>query len=133
MRKDDWEQQLADYLAGQADARFVWGTCDCVLFVCGAVLAMTGEDPAAHARGRYATRIGAMRRISQDGAKSLPDLFDARFVRVPTGRAMRGDIVLAKDAVGVCAGRTAWFVGEDDGVAGLVPVTFDAWEAAWRV
>jgi len=133
MRRPDWESRLAAYLAGEHGQPFAWGSRDCVLFAAGAIEALTGEDPAAEVRGRYATRIGALRRMKAEGAKEVGDLLDARLPRVAVGHARRGDLVLAENAgtlaLGVVIGRDAVFVGE----SGLVRLPIGSWQAAWAV
>ena len=140
VRLADWEQRLGDYLAGERDGEFSWGTRDCVLFASGAVAAMAGEDPAAAIRGRYATRIGALRKLHQEGAASVGELAGMRFEAAPPAFARRGDLVTTVGfgaggigALGVCVGRLAYFVGEEDGAPGLVGLPLSAWTGAWRV
>ncbi|MFA7505300.1 MAG: hypothetical protein WCZ28_11420 [Burkholderiaceae bacterium] len=133
VRTRGWESALADYLAAHRAAVFAWGDCDCVLFAAGAVAAMTGSDPAAEVRGRYRTRIGAMRKLRGRGWASLEGMMDAHFAQVPPAFAQRGDIVMANGSLGVCIGRTALFVGEEGGAPELVSLPLASWSQAWRV
>lgn len=133
MRKADWESALSDYLAGQGGAVFAWGACDCAMFAAGAVLAMTGTDPAAELRGRYKSATGAARVLKRYGADDLAAWVSARFEEVAPVFAHRGDLVMADGSLGICAGPAAWFVGEENGDAGLVSRPMQDWERAWRV
>lgn len=130
-RLPDWEDRLSDYLGRHREAVFAWGRLDCVLFAAGAVAAMTGEDPAAHLRGRYATKIGAMRKLHAEGARGVADLASVRFAEVGPAFARRGDLVLAQESLGVCIGRVACFL--TDGAAGLTAVPIGEWSRAWRI
>jgi hypothetical protein len=59
-----------------------------------AVAALTGSDPYADERGRYATRLGALRRFTARGFAWLGDAYAAVFDEVPPALAQRGDIGL---------------------------------------
>lgn len=133
IRSCSWEQALADYLLANRDATFAWGRCDCVLFCAGAIAAMTGTDPAADVRGRYATAIGARRAMSRRGWADIPAIASAHFEEIGPASAGRGDVVFDGKSLGVCIGRLACFVGEEDGVAGLVQQPLSQWSRAWRV
>lgn len=133
MRNDDWEQALADYLAGHREAVFAWGSCDCAMFAAGAVEAMTGIDPAAEIRGRYKSQAGAGRAISRAGHADLGAWVSSKFQEVEPVFAHRGDIVMVDGSLGICAGQIAWFVGEEDGAPGLLSRPMQEWERAWRV
>lgn len=132
-RIDDWEQALADYLAGKREAVFAWGTCDCAMFAAGAVLAMTETDPAEEIRGRYKSQAGAGRAIKRAGFADLGEWVSSKFAEVPKVYAQRGDILMFDGSLGVCAGAVAWFVGEEDGAPGLVSHPTLECERAWRV
>lgn len=133
IRRDDWEPRLAEYLADCTDAKFQWGKMDCALFAAGAVLAMTGSDPAAAFRGRYRSCAGSVRALRLYGQGTLEATIDALFPEKPIGFAQRGDLVLHDGAVGVCVGADAVFVGQEGERAGLVRVERRAWLRAWGV
>lgn len=124
---------MSDYLAGHREAVFAWGQCDCVLFVAGAIEAMTGIDPAADIRGRYKSQAGAGRAIKRTGFADLGELVSSKFDEVPPVFAHRGDVVMAGGSLGICVGGAALFVGEEDGAPGLVARPMMDWERAWRV
>jgi hypothetical protein len=58
--KDDWQELLHNYLLRRQNEAFKWGTMDCCLFACDAVLELTGVDLAAEFRGKYDSLRGAM-------------------------------------------------------------------------
>ena len=132
-RLPDWEQRLHDYLAANEGAVFSWGRLDCALFSAGAVLAITGVDPAADFRGHYRTRRGSACALGRFGQRTLLATVAARFPETPIGYARRGDLVMVDGMVGVCVGAEALFVGEDDGTPGLVRFGRDRWSHAWSV
>ncbi len=131
-RKGDWEAALAQYIAGCRDLPFRWGEHDCFLFVSGAVLAMTGFDPAVPYRGKYRSFSGSLR-LLRNGPATLEALIDGLFPRIEPAFARRGDIAWCQGSVGVVLGPFAAFVGEAGGTAGLLRVPRTDWEGAWSV
>jgi hypothetical protein len=132
-RLPDWEPRLAAYLESVRDREFVWGEHDCALHAANAVLAITGEDFAAPFRGKYSTGAGSVRALKRYGAGTLEATFDAALPEIGNSFAQRGDIVLRDGMVGVCLGADAAFVGEADGVPGLVRFPRREWSRAWAV
>ena len=61
-----WRQQLDALIASRMAAPFAWGAHDCCLFAADAVLAQTGEDPAAEFRGTYASAAEALDAYARD-------------------------------------------------------------------
>lgn len=133
MRNQDWEQALSEYLAAAETAVFRWGVMDCALFAAGAVLAMTGQDPAAAYRGRYRSMAGSVRALRTYGAGTLEATIDARFAEKPIGFAQRGDLIMQDDRVGICVGADAVFIGQEGEREGLVRVPRAEWRKAWAV
>lgn len=58
---------LSAFLDRAAQTPFAWGGRDCVLFFCDWIFEATGRDPAQRFRGRYSTRLGALRIIHRAG------------------------------------------------------------------
>lgn len=128
-RFEDWPERLFDYLESVRSKPFKYGENDCCLFVANAVEAMTGIDPAEEFRG-----------YDEDGAKEILSRFGgleglaeyvcekSGFPEVPVSMAQRGDVVLAKDMLGICLGRRVAAPGKSGVV--YLPRTFDR---AWRV
>ncbi|MBB5684286.1 DUF6950 family protein [Sphingobium boeckii] len=133
MRIGTWERALADYLRAMESVVFSFGEADCALFAAGAVLAMTGNDPAKAFRGRYKSHASAVRALRQIGAGDLESTIDSLFEVKPPAFAQRGDLVWEGESVGVCIGADALFVGEEEGRSGLVRIARAAWLKAWTV
>ena len=99
-RKSDWQEALDAFLTAHENRRFEYGKWDCCLFVCDAIVAMTGVDLAASYRGQYSTRTGAFHIIGEQiGTASIQavaaNAAAAHNMReVPVPRAHRGDMVL---------------------------------------
>lgn len=54
LRGDALRAALTRYLDATMDAPFVWGSADCCAWAAGWVIRLTGRDPMARWRGRYA-------------------------------------------------------------------------------
>lgn len=132
-RISTWEAALSAYLAAQRGKPFAHGAHDCALFAAGAVLAMTGSDPAADFRGAYRSIAGSVRALKDIGAGSLEATIDAIFPVIPAGIARRGDLVWHDGSVGVCMGGIAFFVGHEGDAVGLVMVPRAEWVKGWRI
>lgn len=141
-RLPDWERRLSDFLARNADRPFAWGSWDCALAATAAAAAITGEDRAAVFRTiGYSTERGARQALRDHGAGTLIRTMNSLYPRKPKAFAQRGDIVMAKGALGICVGPRALFVGEQHLIealnlpvrTGLIPVDRSAWSRAWAV
>lgn len=137
-RRSTWEADLSAYIASVRSRPFTFGEHDCGLFAAGAVLAMTGDDPGEPFRGQYKNEIGCAKALKRFGAGDLKSTLDALFDDRPIGRLQRGDLVWNGEAVGVCMGDYALFVGHhpvDDGTElhGLIRVPRAEWAGGWRV
>lgn len=60
-RRAGWPEHLHACIAARLGQPFAWGRHDCCLFAADCVAAITGADPAADLRGRYATASSAQR------------------------------------------------------------------------
>lgn len=131
-RLPDWEDRLASYIQTIADTPFEWGWNDCLMFVAGAIDAVTAKDPADEHRGQYRSRTGAIRYLKKLGFDSPEACLDALFERIPPAFARRGDLVLANECAGVCMGNIALFLG-DETAAGFERLPIERWAAAWKI
>ncbi len=142
MRLDGWEVRLFEVLRDHEARPFSWGGVtggrpdggsDCHMLAMDACRAVTGIDPYPDERGRYATRIGALRLFSARGFRWLDDAYAAVFERVPPMLAQRGDIGLVScdgaDCACVVVGAEA--IGKSPGGTIRVPVA--ALRTAFRV
>jgi hypothetical protein len=114
-RFSNWEALLNDYIASMIHEVHSYGTLDCAMFASGAVLAMTGYDPALEFRGKYKTELGAAKALRQIGNGDLESTFDAKLTPIEAGFAKRGDLVFVDGNVGVCFGAFGLFI-DDDGL-----------------
>lgn len=101
-----WEDRVIQVVGDHAARPFEWGGqrggSDCHMMAMDAVAAVTGTDPYADERGRYSTRIGALRRFTARGFGWLGDAYAAVLDEIPPAQAQRGDIglVLVDDGKG---------------------------------
>ncbi|WP_310533118.1 DUF6950 family protein [Novosphingobium sp.] len=128
-RLPDWERRLSAYLADDGRNCFIWGESDCALFATGGAAAMTGEDRVAHFRGVYTTRAGSARALRDLGKGTLIKTMNALWEPVRPAFAQRGDMVMVRQAVGICMGRDAIFLGLD----GFERATRAEFTHGWRV
>ena len=124
MRQEGWETRLNDYFESVHNVPFVWGECDCLIFASDAVKAITGIDPMSKKkkgdpdtiRGLYTTQDEA-KELVKKYRKSLRDVMDVHFERKDLNFCKRGDVVLYKNAFGICVGRgIAFFKSEGLGL-----------------
>jgi hypothetical protein len=134
-RVPGWETALAAYLERVRARPHAYGRHDCMLFVAGAVKAVTGRDFGRRHRGRYAGAAEAARYLKGLGFASPEAMIDSLLEEKPVGFAQRGDVVLVSGVPGVCVGDSALFVGmvEDEARDGLVSKPRAEWARAWRV
>jgi hypothetical protein len=94
-RKPDWQALLDAFLARHQFDTFQYGRWDCCLFVCDAVLVMTGVDPAPAYRGTYSSRAQSRRHGSvQANVEAVCAKHGMQEAPVPFAR--RGDVVLVR-------------------------------------
>jgi hypothetical protein len=141
IRLPNWQSSLERFFLAHTTDRFVYGSWDCCLFVCSAIEAMTGIDPAASFRGNYRTQAEAMNAVrAYAGTASIRAL--ARKVTaefgmqpVPLPLVRRGDLVLFKRARGYSLGILS-LNGIDVtalGAKGYFHVPLSAAQSGWRV
>jgi hypothetical protein len=123
---------LVRYLAERAAMPHEWGkkANDCMSFPAGAVKAQTGKDPTAGLKWKsHATAISLLAKLG-----GVEAVLDARFERIPTAHAMRGDIGIVPDAElgshpAIVTGATVCLPG----ARGLRHHPRSAMTAAWSV
>ena len=123
-RLPDWQPRLVAYLARVSAAPFAFGQHDCALFAAGAVEAMTGTDPAARWRGKYATAAQGLARLRRVGIADATDLCAQLFADVPVLMAAPGDLAVIDTpdgpAMGVVQGHLIYVLSQTTGRLGLV-------------
>ncbi len=136
-RLPNWRQLLEAHLEAARASRFKWGVFDCALAACDAVLVMTGEDPGAEYRGKYASAVQAAALMGTDlgtFAAAIAAKLGAKQVLPGYGR--RGDVALVNNgnpshALGIVdlSGRFAMCAAG----RGLTRVPMRLWLRAWQI
>lgn len=125
----DWEQRLADYLAGVAADVDALGPMPCARFAFDAAQAQTSVDSYAPYRGKYKTEIGGAKLMRKHGDGTLPSIFDLHYTQKEAAFAQRGDLIFNGETMGVCIGGMAVFIHGDT----LVQLPRAYWEKVWAV
>ena len=95
-RLPDWPDRLSVLVARAHTQLFTWGSHDCCMWAADAVQALTGHDPAADLRGRYADAPSAMHTLRAVGG--LLGAGRRTGVRLAgPGYARDGDVALVHD------------------------------------
>ena len=140
-RRSDWQWGLDEFLRVNRYRPFEYGKWDCCLFVCDAIVEMTGIDLAAPYRSKYSTRAGALHAIREHlGTASIKAVAENaaathHMPEVPILRAHRGDMVLIARGRDYSLGLVA-LNGRDVIVAskrGLWRLPLSCAVRAWRV
>lgn len=97
----------------------VWGESDCLHFAVDAARAAGRSDLRARLPN-YSTELGARRALKRLGFETLTDLMDDWAQRIPSARALPGDITFEPapglGAFGVVVGADAVFLAEGGGL-----------------
>lgn len=136
-RYQNWPIRLFEFIEARRTLPFEWGAQDCCMVACSAVLAMTGEDPAAPLfRGKYSNaEEAAVLLAPYGGVEGAAEKVFADFGMKEQGPlfAQRGDIVLRDTAegaaLGVCVGTHAVFAGPKQ----LTSLLVSECRRSWRV
>jgi hypothetical protein len=133
-RHPQWDQRLHAFVEKNKARHYAYGEWDCLLFLAGAIRAVTGRDLGRGHRGKYKSAASAARYLQQLGADSPEAYLDLLFEEKHPGFAHRGDVVLASDGIpALCMGAFAFSVGQEGNTEGLVRVPRADWVKAWRV
>jgi hypothetical protein len=134
LRLADWAERLAALVEARRHAPFAWGRHDCGLFAADAVLACTGQDPAAALRGRYATEAEAEALMGPAGGLYgfVRGMEAARGTALcPPALAQRGDTALVLVGNQLAMGVVLGDVVAAPGIDGLVFVPIGAARRVW--
>lgn len=146
-RKENWPEALADFFMERRLQTFAWGVNDCCLFVCDAVLAMTGTDVASAFRGKYDS-MGASARVAKKilgvdlksgvgVVEQIANAIAARFdiPEVPLLMAQRGDVVIFDGELGGTLGVVSMHGHTVVSVSpgGTVEIPIGECRRAWRI
>jgi hypothetical protein len=151
-----WQELLHNYFLRRQNEAFKWGSMDCCLFACDAVLELTGVDLAQDFRGKYDSALSAVREMkiftadvpisrspdspitnSEDLVEAVAVKVTAQFglEEVPVLMAQRGDVVLLSSPLGKglgllgLRGTHVHCAGPD----GVVDVPLSECLRAWRI
>jgi hypothetical protein len=100
IRFPDWATRLERFFIEHQLDTFHYGRWDCCLFACNAIQVMTGIDPVARFRGRYATRREALIAIRDETGRASVDSIvhhvtsELQMQAVAPLTAQRGDLAL---------------------------------------
>jgi hypothetical protein len=100
-RLPDWPALLARHILEATDRAFEWGRHDCSVFAADGILAITGRDPIARARGRYACEKRAAVILREIGGLGVPEAAETLMIEfgappVHPAFAQRGDLILIR-------------------------------------
>jgi hypothetical protein len=133
-RVPDWENALSRYLLRVRDRPHKYGEHDCMLFVAGAVKALTGRDPAKGHRRKYRSEKTAASYLLKLGFKTPAAMVNAHLKPKSLAFAQRGDVVADREGTpGICMGDFAFFVGRAGEQEGLVRKPLSDLKKAWAV
>jgi hypothetical protein len=136
-RLPNWEAALLAWQKTAATRTFAWGTFDCALAACDAVMAQTGVDPGQKFRGTYSTEAEALKLLGPEGLGGFAAAVAREFGMAEAAPkfAHRGDLVLVDNgqpggALGIVdlSGRFALCVLE----RGQVRMPMARWQRAWN-
>lgn len=134
-RRPDWHSRLAAYLTEAGRKPFAEGSHDCALFAGGAVEAMTGTDPMADLRGRYATTSQGLQLLKSMGYGDHLAWFSAHLPPIrPPERPRAGDVACVPGhdgpSLGIVQGEAVYVLSP---TGGLVFASLGNIQRAWRV
>ena len=114
------------------DRPWQWGAADCCTAACDVFLRLHGVDPMEPLRGRYSTRLGAMRLIAQEGGFLAMGARLAARAGLAEVSGAPGDIGVVRDGLGRLAlgirTESGW-VGKTERGFATVPGAVRAWHA----
>jgi hypothetical protein len=95
MRLPNWEKRLAEFIQSHENARFEWGSFDCLQFCIGGELAITGKSRLAELNAGipYGSLRESIRGLSKLDCADVFDLADKVKERKPLTLLKRGDWV----------------------------------------
>lgn len=106
---------------------FAWGSADCLSWCGYCAKALTGADPIMRLRGRYDSKIEALKVMVEEEWADLGDVAASFYPEIPTALARSGDWALlgnddGTETLGVVVGHMICARTEARGL-GQVPLT----------
>ena len=112
------------------DRPWRWGAADCCTAACDVFSRLHGVDPMQPLRGRYSSRVGAMRLVTQEGGWLTMGEKLARRAGLVASEGGAGDIGVIRAegqlALGICLAPGVWAAKDEAGMA-TVPEFVRAW------
>lgn len=109
-----------------------WGRADCCTAACDVFMRLHGLDPMQPLRGRYSTRLGALRLIAQEGGWEAMAARLAARVGLVEGNGGAGEIGLVvsegQPCLAISTGR--YWAGKSVTGMALVPEHVRSWRVA---
>ncbi|EHM01164.1 hypothetical protein HMPREF9946_02239 [Acetobacteraceae bacterium AT-5844] len=134
-RLPDWAERLAALVEERRNAPFEWGVQDCCTLAADAALAITGADPLADWRGRYASEEEAETRIGPEGLEAAVAAGLAAWgaPECPVAFAQRGDWALVSVGNQLVCGVVLGAVVAAPGRDGIAFVPVSRMQRAWSI
>lgn len=113
------EKAVSDMMSAALNDEMKWGRDDCTLWAVEPIRRVLGYDPARRGRGRYRTRLGAIRFLGKGGLPNALRREARRFNwhRIGPVDARPGDLGMVKvngvNSMAVCRAR-GWFVARQE-------------------
>lgn len=114
------------------DRPWQWGAADCCTAACDVFIALHGIDPMARLRGRYDSRMGALRMIAAQGGWHRMAGGLARDAGLVDGNGGEGEIGLIVSDGNLCLGVStgAVWIGKSLNGFSSVPNCVRSWRVA---
>ncbi len=129
MRKEGWEQVLAEYIRKAETQAFRWGAHDCALWVFRFCDEVNDTQHVKDWMGHYKTEAGAAKLMRKRGFANVAAVADSLVGIKPVRLAQRGDAVQHPQGhLGLCNGRMSYFLCEGGAVTFLTRDCVRAWE-----
>lgn len=134
-RLPGWPERLAEFFAARQAQPFAWGAQDCVSLAADAALAITGRDPLAAYRGRYASEDEAYRLVGEEGLVAFVGRLMAEFgaPECEVREAQRGDWAMVSVGNQFCTGVVIGGFVAAPGARRIAHVPLRRAVAAWAV
>lgn len=132
-RLEDWPQRLSIEADAWKHIGHDWDGHDCATFAGNCIREQTGDDVIAHLRGRYKTKVGAMRVIKSEGFDSLDEMIASMLEPCEPEQCGRGDVVLFDGELGEFVGVVLGTYAVAPGAEGLVQVNLKFAKRGYRI
>lgn len=126
---NDRAKFLNQYIKESQNIKFEYGKIDCALWVASFIGQLANIDLIEPYKGKYKNIRGYLKLLTKYGYVDLIQLVDDKLKRIPVKLASRCDIVMIKNALGICNGRLSHFLMKE----GLTEYLTLKCDYAWRI